>query len=87
MACIPLIQAPIFLQFWHFPASLELRHKSFFWADDLSSYDSILDFGFIPVYGDHVSLFAIMMAVSTLIYTFTNSSQMTQPMIWYAKYE
>ena len=80
--CIPmLIQAPIlFAVFKYFPASLELRHKSFFWADDLSSYDSILDFGFnIPVYGDHISLFAIMMAVSTLIYTFTNSSQMTQP--------
>ena len=54
--CIPMIiQAPIlFAVFKYFPASLELRHKGFFWADDLSSYDSILDFGFsIPVYGDH----------------------------------
>jgi YidC/Oxa1 family membrane protein insertase len=79
--CIPMIiQAPIlFAVFKYFPASLELRHKGFFWADDLSSYDSILDFGFnIPVYGDHISLFAILMAASTLIYTITNSSQMAQ---------
>ena len=63
--CIPMIiQAPIlFAVFKYFPASLELRHKGFFWADDLSSYDSILDFGFsIPIYGDHISLFAILMA-------------------------
>jgi YidC/Oxa1 family membrane protein insertase len=80
--CIPMIiQAPIlFAVFKYFPASLDLRHKGFLWAEDLSSYDSVLDFGFsIPVYGDHISLFAILMAASTLVYTITNSSQMAQP--------
>ena len=78
--CIPLIiQMPIlFAVFRYFPASLDLRHKGFLWAEDLSSYDSILDFGFsIPIYGDHISLFALLMAGSTLIYTITNSNQMT----------
>lgn len=78
--CIPMvIQMPIlFAVFRYFPASLDLRHKGFLWAEDLSSYDSILDFGFsIPLYGDHISLFALLMAVSTLIYTITNSNQMT----------
>ena len=78
--CIPMIiQMPIlFAVFRYFPASLDLRHKGFLWAEDLSSYDSILDFGFnIPIYGDHISLFALLMAGSTLIYTMTNSNQMT----------
>ena len=78
--CIPMvIQMPIlFAVFRYFPASLDLRHKGFLWAEDLSSYDSILDFGFsIPLYGDHISLFALLMAGSTLIYTITNSNQMT----------
>ena len=78
--CIPIIiQMPIlFAVFRYFPASLYLRHKGFLWAEDLSSFDSILDLGFeIPFYGDHISLFALLMAGSTLIYTITNSSQMT----------
>ena len=78
--CIPMIiQMPIlFAVFRYFPASLYLRHKGFLWAEDLSSFDSILDLGFeIPFYGDHISLFALLMAGSTLIYTITNSSQMT----------
>ena len=78
--CIPMIiQMPILIAvFRYFPASLSLRHKEFLWAEDLSSFDSILDLGFeIPFYGDHVSLFALLMAGSTLIYTLTNSSQMT----------
>jgi YidC/Oxa1 family membrane protein insertase len=78
--CIPMIiQMPIlFAVFRYFPASLDLRHKGFLWAEDLSSYDSILDFGFnIPIYGDHISLFALLMAGSTLIYSITNSNQMT----------
>jgi len=78
--CIPMIiQMPILIAvFRYFPASLTLRHKGFLWAEDLSSFDSILDLGFeIPFYGDHVSLFALLMAGSTLIYTITNSSQMT----------
>lgn len=76
--CVPmLIQMPIlFAMFRFFPASIELRQESFLWADDLSTYDSIYDFpaGFsIPFYGDHVSLFTLLMAVSIMLYTKLNS--------------
>jgi len=77
--CLPMIiQMPILLAvFRFFPSSIHLRHESFLWADDLSSFDSVWDFGFnIPMYGDHMSLFAILMAISTLFYTLMNSSQM-----------
>lgn len=77
--CIPmLLQMPIlFAMFRFFPSSIELRQQSFLWADDLSSYDSILDLGFnIPFYGDHVSLFTILMTISTIIYTWLNNKQM-----------
>jgi len=70
--CLPmLLQMPIlFAMFRFFPSSIELRQASFLWAHDLSSYDSILELGFtIPFYGSHVSLFALLMAVSTLIYS------------------
>jgi YidC/Oxa1 family membrane protein insertase len=70
--CLPmLLQFPILIaMFRFFPASIELRHQSFLWADDLSSYDSILDLPFsIPFYGDHVSLFTLLMTLSTLLYT------------------
>lgn len=80
--CIPmLIQMPILLAvFRFFPSSIELRHKSFLWADDLSSYDSVLSLPFdIPFYGDHVSLFTLLMSASTLIYTVMNSGNMAQP--------
>lgn len=78
--CLPLlIQFPILIaMFRFFPASIELRGKSFLWADDLSSYDSIWTFpdGFsIPFYGDHVSLFALLMAVSLFITSKINYSQ------------
>jgi YidC/Oxa1 family membrane protein insertase len=79
--CIPLlIQMPIlYAAFRFFPAAIELRHKPFLWADDLSSYDSILNLGFnIPAYGSHVSLFTILMAISTFLYTMSNSSNMPQ---------
>ncbi len=77
--CIPLlIQMPILIaMFRFFPASIELRQESFLWADDLSTYDSIYNFpdGFsIPWYGDHVSLFTLLMAVSIMFYTKINSS-------------
>ena len=77
--CLPmLLQFPIlWAMFRFFPASIELRQQGFLWADDLSSYDSILDFGFsIPLYGDHVSLFALLMAVSMFFYSKMTSSQM-----------
>ena len=77
--CLPmLLQFPIlFAMFRFFPASFELRQKGFLWADDLSAYDSILDLPFhIPLYGDHVSLFAILMALSMYFYTRINMKDM-----------
>ena len=79
--CLPmLLQLPIlFAIFRFFPSSIELRQQSFLWADDLSTYDSILDLPFnIPFYGDHVSLFTLLMTVSTLLYTYINNKQMQQ---------
>ena len=76
--CIPmLIQMPILIaMFRFFPASIELRGESFLWASDLSSYDSILALPFsIPFYGDHVSLFALLMAVSTFAFSYINYQQ------------
>ena len=76
--CIPmLIQLPILIaMFRFFPASIELREQPFLWADDLSSYDSIVNLPFsIPFYGDHVSLFALMMAVSLFGYSYFNYQQ------------
>jgi YidC/Oxa1 family membrane protein insertase len=78
--CLPmLLQFPIlFAMFRFFPASIELRQQSFLWADDLSAYDSILDLPFsIPLYGDHVSLFALLMAVTMFFYSRMTSSQMS----------
>lgn len=84
--CLPmLLQFPILIaMFRFFPASIELRQKSFLWADDLSSYDSIATLPFeIPFYGSHVSLFTILMTISTLIYTHiqnkNNPSQNSMP--------
>jgi YidC/Oxa1 family membrane protein insertase len=70
--CLPmLLQMPIlFAMFRFFPASFELRQEGFLWASDFSTYDSIFDLPFsIPMYGDHVSLFALLMAVSTFFYS------------------
>jgi YidC/Oxa1 family membrane protein insertase len=77
--CFPLLlQFPILIALFNFfPASIELRQQGFLWADDLSSYDSILDLPFtIPFYGAHVSLFTLLMTVSTILYTRMNN-QMT----------
>jgi YidC/Oxa1 family membrane protein insertase len=77
--CVPmLLQFPILIAlFRFFPASIELRQQAFLWAEDLSSYDSILELGFnIPFYGSHVSLFTLLMTVSTIIYTRINSKMM-----------
>lgn len=77
--CIPLLlQFPILIALFNFfPASIELRQQGFLWADDLSSYDSIFDLPFtIPFYGAHVSLFTLLMTVSTILYTRMNN-QMT----------
>lgn len=77
--CLPmLVQLPVlYAMFRFFPASIELRQQSFLWANDLSTYDSVLSLPFnIPAYGSHVSLFTILMAASTMIYTAINSKQM-----------
>ena len=82
--CIPaLIQLPVFYAlFQFFPSAFDIRQKSFLWADDLSSYDTILDLPFkIPFYGDHVSLFPILASIAIFFYMkMTTGQQMaTQP--------
>jgi len=74
--CIPvLLQMPlIFAMFYLFPASIELRQQPLFWAEDLSTYDSLIRFPFdIPFLGNHLSLFTLLMTISTLIYTWQNN--------------
>ena len=76
--CIPmLIQMPILIaMFRFFPASIELREQPFLWADDLSSYDSVWNLPFsIPFYGDHVSLFALLMTVTLFVFSYFNYQQ------------
>ena len=78
--CLPmLLQMPIlFAMFRFFPACIDLRQQKFLWADDLSSYDSIWDFGVnVPLLGDHLSLFALLMAVTMFFYSRMTSSQMS----------
>ncbi len=78
--CLPmLLQFPILIaMFFFFPTSIELRQESFLWATDLSSYDSIMSLPFtIPFYGDHVSLFCLLMTVTTVISTKMNSQAAT----------
>jgi len=70
--CIPaLLQMPILYALYRlFPSLMELRQQPFLWAEDLSAYDSIYEFGFeVPIYGDHISLFTILMAISLFFYT------------------
>lgn len=89
--CLPmLLQMPILIAVFQFvPSAFEFRQQAFLWADDLSIYDSIWNFGKIPVidyiYGDHVSLFTLLMTVSTLIYTRMNN-QLTGGMNEQMKY-
>jgi YidC/Oxa1 family membrane protein insertase len=85
--CLPLLfQFPLlYAMFRFFPASFELRQQPFLWAEDLSCYDSILDFGFrIPLYGNHISLFALLMGIAMWAYskmTFdSNSAASSQQM-------
>ena len=78
--CLPmLLQMPIlFAMFRFFPACIDLRQQKFLWADDLSAYDSIWDFGVnVPLLGDHLSLFALLMAVTMFFYSKMTSSQMS----------
>ncbi len=74
--CLPLLlQMPILIAMYRFfPTSIELRQETFLWATDLSTYDSILHLPFeIPMYGDHVSLFTLLMTASTILTTKINS--------------
>ena len=81
--CLPLLlQLPVLLaMFSFFPASIELRQQAFLWAHDLSTYDSIWTFGYVPIihsiYGDHVSLFTLLMTISTLVYTYISQQGQT----------
>jgi len=89
--CLPLLlQMPILIAlFRFFPASIELRQQPFLWADDLSTYDSILDLGFyIPLYGDHISLFALLMTLATVLQMkYSNQSSNAQmPQMKYVLY-
>lgn len=79
--CLPaLLQIPVFYAlFTFFPSAFDLRQKSFLWADDLSSYDTILDLPFhIPFYGDHVSLFPILASIAIFIYMMMTTGQTMQ---------
>lgn len=84
--CVPaLLQMPLlFAMLSFFPSSIELRQQAFLWADDLSTYDAIFTFGYVPLlsdwYGSHVSLLAILMTASTVLYTLmTNTNLGTGP--------
>ena len=77
--CLPmLLQMPILIaMYYFFPASIELRQEAFLWAHDLSTYDSIFTLPFnIPFYGEHVSLFTLLMTVTSILYAVTNNQMM-----------
>ncbi len=89
--CLPqLLQFPILVaMYYFFPTSIELRHESFLWANDLSTYDSILNLPFtIPFYGNHVSLFTLLMSASSILYALTQPqmSMSNQPGMKYMPY-
>lgn len=80
--CLPaLLQLPVFYAlFSFFPVAFALRQKSFLWADDLSSYDSIYELPFnIPFYGDHISLFPILASIAIFFYTMMTAGQQQAP--------
>lgn len=81
--CVPsLLQLPVFLGlFYFFPVAFSLRGKSFLWAEDLSSYDAVLELPFsIPFYGDHVSLFPLLASIAIFFYSkMTMGQQMQSP--------
>ncbi|MEJ6557673.1 MAG: membrane protein insertase YidC [Flavobacteriaceae bacterium] len=80
--CLPaLLQLPVFYAlFSFFPVAFALRQKSFLWADDLSSYDSVYELPFnIPLYGDHISLFPILASIAIFFYTMMTAGQQQAP--------
>lgn len=92
--CFPmLLQMPIWFALYRFfPASIDFRQAGFLWADDLSTYDEFMSLPFtIPFYGDHVSLFTILWALTTVLYTWYNTKQMgdmmnSNPAMKYVQY-
>ncbi len=88
--CLPMLfQFPVLMaMFWFLPTAIELRGKSFLWADDLSTYDAIITWGFnIPLLGDHLSLFCLLMTAVNIIYTYMNMQQQSMdPNMKFMKY-
>lgn len=90
--CLPMVlQMPIWIALYRFfPASIEFRQEGFLWANDLSSYDAFLHLPFfIPMYGDHVSLFTLIWVITTIIYTYYNTKEMDMsinPAMKYVQY-
>lgn len=81
--CLPMVlQMPILIaMYYFFPASIELRQEHFLWAHDLSTYDTIYNLPFnIPFYGDHISLFTLLMTVTSILYAVTNNQMMGNTM-------
>ena len=88
--CLPMLfQFPVLMaMFWFLPTAIELRGKSLFWADDLSTYDAVFHWGFdLPLIGDHLSLFCLLMTIANIGYTIvTMQSQATDPNMKFMKY-
>ncbi len=88
--CLPMIfQFPVLMaMFWFLPTAIELRGKSLLWAPDLSTYDAVFHWSFnIPLLGDHLSLFCLLMTVTNIVYTYiTMQSQATDPNMKFMKY-
>jgi len=88
--CLPMLfQFPVLMaMFWFLPTAIELRGKSLWWADDLSTYDAVFHWGFnIPLLGDHLSLFCLLMTICNIAYTYiTMQSQATDPNMKFMKY-
>ena len=88
--CLPMLfQFPVLMaMFWFLPTAIELRGKSLLWAPDLSTYDAIFHWGFnIPLIGDHLSLFCLLMTIANFGYTYvTMQSQATDPNMKFMKY-
>ena len=88
--CLPMLfQFPVLMaMFWFLPTAIELRGKSLLWAEDLSTYDAVFHWGFnIPLLGDHLSLFCLLMTICNIGYTYiTMQSQATDPNMKFMKY-
>lgn len=78
--CLPaLLQIPVFYAlFTFFPTAFDLRQKSFLWAEDLSSFDTIAEIPYIPFYGDHISLFPILASIAIFVYMMMTMGQSMQ---------